>query len=110
MSIPRYRDKHRQPSVCRPQDLLRYFSSEKRETWPGFSTCILLFQGSVIQKLKSEVELSQASWLGLNFHWLQGSTTAIVTGLGMGAPALAMKMEELIALGVSQFVLIGTAG
>lgn len=110
MSIPRFTDKHGLPSICQPQDLLRYFSGEKRETWPGFTKCILLFQGSALQKLKSEADFSQASWLGLNFNWLKGSSTAIVTGIGMGAPALAMKVEELIALGVREFVLIGTAG
>lgn len=33
-----------------------------------------------------------------------------VTGFGVGAPAMAMALEVLIALGVKEFVLIGLAG
>ncbi len=34
----------------------------------------------------------------------------ILGGWGCGAPALVVKMEQLIALGVTKFIAVGTAG
>lgn len=110
MSLPRYPGKWSRQSVWQAGDLLKALNPEKKELWPGFKTCVLLYQSAPLQKLKNETHFSQSSWLGLQFHWLSGSDVAVVTGLGMGAPALAMKVEEMIALGVEKFVLLGTAG
>jgi uridine phosphorylase len=45
-----------------------------------------------------------------NLYLLENSSVGILGGWGVGAPALAFKMECLIALGTRKFVAIGTAG
>jgi purine-nucleoside phosphorylase len=45
-----------------------------------------------------------------NLYLVDDGRVGILGGWGMGSPTLAVKMEQLIALGVKQFVAIGTAG
>ena len=46
----------------------------------------------------------------MDIYVLEGKNVCYVTNFGYGAPAMAMKMEMLIALGVKEFVFIGLAG
>lgn len=45
-----------------------------------------------------------------DIYVLEGTDICYVTNFGYGAPAMAMKLEILIALGVKEFVFIGLAG
>lgn len=45
-----------------------------------------------------------------DIYVLEGTDICYVTNFGYGAPAMAMKLEVLIALGVKEFVFIGLAG
>lgn len=45
-----------------------------------------------------------------DIYALEGTDICYVTNFGYGAPAMAMKLEVLIALGVKEFVFIGLAG
>ncbi len=46
----------------------------------------------------------------MDIYVLEGKDICYVTNFGYGAPAMAMKLEVLIALGVKEFVFIGLAG
>ncbi len=46
----------------------------------------------------------------MDIYVLQGTHICYVTNFGYGAPAMTMKLEVLIALGVKEFVFIGLAG
>ena len=46
----------------------------------------------------------------MDIYVLEGKNLCYVTNFGYGAPAMAMKLEVLIALGVKEFVFIGLAG
>ena len=46
----------------------------------------------------------------MDIYVLEGKDTCYVTNFGYGAPAMAMKLEVLIALGVKKCVFIGLAG
>lgn len=45
-----------------------------------------------------------------NLYLLEDGQVGILAGWGMGAPALSVKLEQLIALGVDKFIAVGTAG
>ncbi len=47
---------------------------------------------------------------GMDIYVLEGQNVCYVTNFGYGAPAMATKLEVLIALGVKEFVFIGLAG
>lgn len=70
--------------VCYQQSTLRFFQESRleMEESPSFSDLYLLDQDRV----------------------------GILAGWGMGAPALANKVEQLIALGVKKFIAVGIAG
>lgn len=46
----------------------------------------------------------------MDIYVLEGKNVCYVTNFGYGAPAMAVKLEMLIALGVKEFVFIGLAG
>ena len=46
----------------------------------------------------------------MDIYVLEGRNLCYVTNFGYGAPAMAMKLEVLIALGVKEFIFIGLAG
>lgn len=46
----------------------------------------------------------------MDIYVLENTGICYVTNFGYGAPAMAMKLEVLIALGVKEFVFIGLAG
>ena len=46
----------------------------------------------------------------MDIYVLENTGVCYVTNFGYGAPAMAMKLEVLIALGVKEFVFIGLAG
>ena len=46
----------------------------------------------------------------MDIYVLEGKNLCYVTNFGYSAPVMAMKLEELIALGVKEFVFIGLAG
>lgn len=46
----------------------------------------------------------------MDIYVLENTDMCYVTNFGYGAPAMAMKLEVLIALGVKEFVFIGLAG
>ncbi len=46
----------------------------------------------------------------MDIYVLEGKNLCYVTNFGYGAPAMAMKLEVLIALGVKEVVFIGLAG
>jgi len=45
-----------------------------------------------------------------NLYLMADGRVGILGGWGVGAPALSIKMEELIVLGVEKFLAVGTAG
>ena len=56
------------------------------------------------------VEGYPGPWRTMRVLERDGATVGLVGGFGIGAPAAAMILEELIALGVRRFINIGAAG
>ncbi len=71
---------------------------------------LVCYQQSVLDYLlgkNSEIKPS-GSFSGL--YLADEGRVGVLGGWGMGAPALAVKLEQLIALGVKKFIAIGLAG
>lgn len=71
---------------------------------------LVCYQQSTLQHFlenKPEMKLSDAF---SHLYLIENDQVGILGGWGMGAPALAVKLEELISLGVKKFIAIGTAG
>lgn len=71
---------------------------------------LVCYQQSTLQHLLEKNPKMKLSNSFSNLYLGEGGTVGILGGWGMGAPALSIKMEELIALGVKKFIAVGTAG
>lgn len=73
-------------------------------------TVLVCYQRSTMQYLlKQHPELQPAQAVS-HFYLLNDGQVGILGDWGVGAPGLAIKIEELIALGTKRFIAIGTAG
>ena len=99
-----------QESLLSPTQYFEYLE-EKGEFPPPHEvpkTVLIIFQKAALHHLLSQ---HNHQW-GKNFlskvAFFEGLPVAVCGGFGVGAPALAIKLEELIAWGVRRFVAIGT--
>ncbi|MBU0927123.1 MAG: nucleoside phosphorylase [Spirochaetes bacterium] len=115
MPLPLNPDKYREPSIFKPQDFLEYMrkcghiSDEERAP----EAVILSYQKSLFDYVvKNHPVRFHSGYFKPHMAYLEetGGRVAIVGRFGVGAPAAAVMLEELIAYGVGSFVSIGTAG
>ena len=71
---------------------------------------LICYQQSVLTHLLKEIPAIKPSEELAGFNFDPDGQVGILGGWGFGAPALAVWMEQLIALGVEKFVAVGTAG
>lgn len=74
------------------------------------SVVLVCYQQSTLDYfLNSNLKINQSKSFS-NLYFFENGKVGILGGWGMGAPALAVKMEQLIALGVKKFIAVGIAG
>lgn len=71
---------------------------------------LVCYQSSTLMYLLSKNQTIKPSADFSSLYFVGDGQVAILSGMGIGAPALAIKIEELIALGVTKFIAVGTAG
>lgn len=102
------------------------FPKNKKPALPGISSAanyvthvaagLKLPKKAVICPISSLTKYvtSHSKWkkysCGMDIYVLEGTDLCYVTNFGYGAPAMATKLEVLIAQGVKEFVFIGLAG
>lgn len=72
-------------------------------------TVLVCYQSSTMQYLLKHHPEFRPSPAVTHFYEAEGSV-GILGDWGVGAPGLAIKIEELIALGAQRFIAVGTAG
>lgn len=73
-------------------------------------TVLVCYQRSTMDYLLKQYPEIRPSGAVSHFHLLPDERAGILGDWGVGAPGLAIKLEELIALGAKRFLAIGTAG
>jgi uridine phosphorylase len=73
-------------------------------------TVLVCYQSSTMQYLLNKYPEFQPSKAVTHFFVTDDSRVGILGDWGVGAPGLAIKMEELVALGAKRFIAVGTAG
>ena len=73
-------------------------------------TVLICYQRSTMEFLLKGYPEFKPSKAVTHFYINEEGTAGILGDWGVGAPGLAIKMEELIALGIKKFIAIGTAG
>lgn len=112
-NFPNFLDKHSHEAVISPADVVAPFLGNPELVVPD--AVILTYQRLVIRRLEErgarKVDNYPGPWRSLWFPAAgPGAQVAVAGGFGIGAPAAAMVLEELVALGVRRFLNIGAAG
>jgi uridine phosphorylase len=71
---------------------------------------LVCYQQSTLQHLLEKNPEMKLSSSFSNLYLIEDGMVGVLGGWGVGAPALSIKMEELIALGVKKFIAVGIAG
>jgi uridine phosphorylase len=115
MTLPRYpnfREKHAAEAVFSPEEAVARYLAGHDLVLPD--AVVITYQRSLIEELEARgVEKSDgypSPWRSLWFVEAEDKKVAVAGGFGWGAPAAAIVLEELIALGAREFISIGTAG
>lgn len=117
MSIPNLPEKLQSEALFRPAEFLGYLKRVGVDLShrPAPDAVILSYQKSLFEHVRETYPCERAKgYFGRFIHYvdLPGSTRslAIASDFGVGAPAAAVMLEELIAWGTKEFVSIGFAG
>jgi uridine phosphorylase len=112
MPFPNFAGKHAHDAFFSPADFVEY--RREQGPYPDFIVpegVILSYQSSLVRHIVATDETEQADFAnGMALLSDTDGRIGVVGGFGIGAPAAAAVLEELIALGVRRFVSLGTAG
>jgi uridine phosphorylase len=112
-SFPNFGNKHSHDAIINPSEVVARFVEASDLVIPA--SVVLTYQGLIpgylTERGYSKAEGYPGPWRSL---WLDKSvdhpTVGVANGFGIGAPAASTVLEDLIALGVRQFISIGPAG
>jgi uridine phosphorylase len=114
MSVPLFQRKYESDAFFAPADLVGYMRKVGRlEEHKAPEAVIFSYQGSLLDHAERTMVLTPAKgYFGGHLSYLEetGGRVAIAARFGIGSPAAAVMLEELIAWGVRRFVSVGTAG
>jgi len=114
MPVPLDPAKYRSKPFFNPSDFIGYIRDlGKLGDRPAPEAVILSYQRSLFDHVCEAHPVSGAEgYFSKELRYLDdtGGKVAIAGNFGVGAPAAAVMLEELIAFGVKRFVSIGTAG
>lgn len=117
MPLPRFPQKYGSQPFFNPSDFLSYMGRiGALPRRPAPRAVILSYQKSLFDYVVRQVPTSRPDgYFGQHVHFIDNQPDAdggiaIAANFGIGAPAAAVMMEELIAWGVREFISIGSAG
>jgi uridine phosphorylase len=112
VSFPNYADKHAHDAIISPEHVVAATRANPAIVVPD--AAVLIYQRSLLEHLDvldaRLVTGYPGNWRTLRVVERLGSVIGIVGPFGIGAPAAAAVLEELIALGVRRFINMGAAG
>ncbi|GLF97372.1 nucleoside phosphorylase [Streptomyces yaizuensis] len=84
---------------------------EPAATLEDLDGVIMVYQRHMVEHAVSHQVARRLDWVRADLHVLehQGSKVGICGGFGPGAPAAALVLEQLIALGTRRVITVGTA-
>lgn len=114
MSLPLDPRKHGSEAFFAPGDFIGYIRKRgSLGSRPAPEAVILSYQRSLLEYVEASRKVGKAEgYFGGQVSYLEetGGRVAIVGRFGVGSPAAAVMLEELVAWGVKRFISVGTAG
>ncbi len=105
--FPHYKDKQSLQAFVTPEKYIEYLKSKKKINDDFPKDIIIAYHSSVLDYVKKKYVVSHNGFL--NVIRIENKKIGIVDSK-IGAPALAVLLEELIVLGASRFISVGLAG
>tara|TARA_Y100000310_G_C20538300_1_gene741981 strand:+ start:277 stop:1050 length:774 start_codon:yes stop_codon:yes gene_type:complete len=98
--------------IFSPKDYLNYKKDTGNMKIPDIpNKCILCFEPSFIEFAKDNMNIEEIKWFRTEFKIYRViSKDIIIVSINYGAALSAIALEELIALGVKDFIVLGSAG
>lgn len=113
MPFPNFEGKHAHDAFFSPQDFVAYEREEGRlpDIVPPQGV-IVCYQASLLRHVLETEAVESLSIVPGGLHLLRRThgRVGVSGGFGIGAPAASVVVEVLIALGITRFANIGTAG
>ena len=114
MALPLDPSKYQSEAFFTPGDFIGYIRKlDRLGTRPAPEAVILSYQRSLLEYVEASRPVKPAGgYFGHQVSFLEetGGKVAIAGRFGVGGPAAAVMIEELIGWGVRRFISIGTAG
>ncbi|MQS37543.1 phosphorylase [Streptomyces katsurahamanus] len=110
--MPLHPGKHILPAVPDPAEHAAYIRErEPAATLADLGGVILVYQRHMVEHAASRHAARRLDWVRADLCVLehQGGKVGICGGFGPGAPAAALVLEQLIALGTRRVITVGTA-
>ena len=117
---PNYQGKHEHAALTEPDAFVRYWV--EHGVLPTDYTAprgvVMLYQRRALDAIAAGEALSpfaprgarNTAFLDLHLFDSTNGTVGVIGGFGIGAPAAVATLESLIAIGVREFISMGTAG
>ncbi len=100
-----------QKPIVTAEKLLQYkIAAGHTDNFQAPEIVLVCYQRSTMQYLLEKYPEFQPSKAVTHFYTQENGRVGILGDWGVGAPGLAIKMEELVVLGTKRFVAVGTAG
>ena len=111
MSYPFISEKYKQPSLVSPEDLL-FYEGEKQKRLP--SRAVLCFSRVLAQSFRKRKDFKGSCYktdMDIDMYGrVKEVSVSVISHFGIGAPAAVVCLEKLRALGVREFISLGTVG
>lgn len=113
MSYPNYKNKHLEIPLFQAKDFLNY--QKKIGNLPNIKLpkkAILCYSNSILKYILDNYKTKSVPGFTYSLYIIniKDNPICICGGFGTGAPSSITVLEELIALGIKEFISVGTAG
>lgn len=106
MTYPKFKNKHLEKPLFNPHDFLKY----KRRNFKNFpKRWVIIWQSSIERYLKRKYRAKEIEMGFQGGIYLLNNVGVVRIG-GIGSPHAVGNIEEIIARGGKEFILVGTAG
>ncbi|MFF4172867.1 nucleoside phosphorylase [Streptomyces sp. NPDC001744] len=110
--LPLHPGKHALPAIPDPAEHAHHVRSRAPEaTLTDHDGAVLIYQDRLLAHAVANYGGRRTDWVRGNLRLIErrGRRLAVCGGFGLGAPAAALVLEQLISLGIRRVVTVGTA-
>jgi len=112
MSFPHFSDKHKFSGILKAEDMISLRGKDVKDELRSATGAILCFQSPILKYLSRQFDGKEARGFSGSVMALKKTGCRIIAAKtnGLGAPAVAVMLEELATFGIKSCIAIGVAG